>query len=237
MNMRTLAVLAAASVCAAAFSFTAVNSSAALGANDYIDWGQVGVEWTNAGSSYTGTTNLGLGFTIESVDNTHPGPNNGYDMLRLDEGGAWSGEFQPGDRLLYNSGNFGPGGGTGESVFKITFASAVFGCGTQAQSNAGGAFTSFAGYWTDFATLNNVGYSNNSGFNSIGGHSGSAYTGGYDTVASINEMFVVAVMDDFNVDNLGFAIGQVDVLTRLVPEPGTMAVLGLGALALMRRRK
>jgi hypothetical protein len=233
MFRRSFAVMAFSLVAGASFAtFHPVTTKAALGANDFIDWGQFGAEFTAVPSPSHGFTNGGIGFTVTSDDDF--GNNDSGGLERRDEDSGWAGEFQPGDKLLWHQASFINDGGALHSVLKIVFDSEVTGVGTQAQSNAGGDFTVNAGYWDPFSTYNN-GFSVNSGTNNLGGHSGDAYTGGWDDAHTMNTFFVVAFMSDGS-DNFGFAVGQVDVRTA-VPEPATMAVLGLGALALIRRRR
>jgi len=42
---------------------------------------------------------------------------------------------------------------------------------------------------------------------------------------------------DFGADQMDWYAGDIVIQTELVPEPATLCLLGLGALAIIRRRK
>lgn len=230
MLKRTVATMAASLVAAASFAtFTPVTSAAALGGNDFIDWSQFGPSFTPVPSGAAGFTNLGLAFTVWSADEVS-GADNGGPLTRYDEDNGWAGTFAPGTPLLY-VGNSNPSTNT---VIKIVFASQVRGVGMQASSNRFGDFNVNAGYWDPYPG-NFVGFSSNSGVNAADSHDGSAYTGGYTDVGGITEVYLRADMADGS-ENLGFGVGQVDLINP-VPEPATMAAVGIGIAAVIRRRR
>jgi len=234
MLKKSLAVSALAMMVSASFAtFTGVTSSAALGGNDFIDWSQFGPAFTGVTSGSFGLTNGGRLFQVIS-DNGF-GSDDGGALTRLDEGNGWTGEFQPGDALLWHQNSFKNDFSVTSDLELIFFSNDIIGVGTQSQANAGGNFTSFAGYWNPYPG-NPIGFTQNSGVNNVGTHNGSAYTGGYTDGAIISQFFVVSSMDDGS-DNFGFAVGRIDLKTSPVPEPASMTILGMGALALVRRRR
>jgi len=103
-----------------------VTNRAALGGDDFIDWGQLGAAATfNPLAEPAGvTSNLGRSATVQ---------NTGGDLYRFDEGdGTFGGHFTTGDALLFT---FFDGGN-----IDIDFASATGRAGAQIQGGSGQAF-------------------------------------------------------------------------------------------------
>ena len=150
---------------------------------------------------------------------------------RLDQGNGWSGNFLPGDRLLWNEGAFQQ---TGIDI-GVLFNQAVMGGGAQIQADFFGPFTATL---TAFDGLGNVIGSTVMAGNSTSDADGSAifisFTSGSANVAFLN----FNVVDQFGGDSL--AIDTLNIYTgSSVPEPGSLLLLGsglLGAVGLARRR-
>ncbi len=227
------AFAAIAVVCSAYGQFTPVTSPGALGGNDTINWAQFGADGTSVASGVHGTTTGGIGFSVESVHDTGVVPDGGA-FERLSTGNGWTGDFQLGEPLLFHENSYTNDGSSVDSVLHIHFDTAVMGVGLQADTNTLGAETANMGLWTSFPG-NSVGFASNTGTSSSTVGTGDTYVGGKDTIADINDIYVVAYMSDNTSSNDGFAVGTVDVLTP-VPEPTSFAVLGLGVVALFRRR-
>ena len=233
MYKKSLAIMALAFSASASFAtFTPVTDNSQL-QDDHIDWGTAfGAEFTQVTSGSFGLTTGGRLFQVWSDDDF--GNNDFGGLERRDEDSGWAGEFQPGEHLLWHQASY-TNDFTQHSVLRIDILSGdVVGIGVQSQSNAGGNFTTYAGYWNPYPA-NLIGFSSNTGVNNIGSHNGSAYTGGYtDDGTKIGQMFVLSSMDDGS-DNFGFAVGTVDL--KVVPEPTSMLALGLGVAAMVRRRR
>ena len=116
------------------FVFCAVLAVTGAFANDTVDWGQLGPSftllttaenWTSTGALYTGQ--VGITGSLIGTQN----------FERLDQGNGWSGNFLPGDHLLWNEGaQFQTGIDIG-----VLFNNPSFGGGAQIQSDFFGPFT------------------------------------------------------------------------------------------------
>ena len=228
----SFALLALASVSFA--GSTSVTTEAALLANDFIDWGQFGADFTIVNSGTHGFTNNGIGFTVYSVnDNTSVDDGGQYQLLT--EGSTWNGGFNPGDHVLFKTGSFA----VNSTDLEIVFDQKIGGIGSGFQSNAFGDFTGSMGAWDNnpYFIANNVGFSSNFG-NNHGGSDGTApFMGVLSDQTDILAAYLEVQMADFS-DSLGSGWSHTLVRdTGAVPEPASMAVLGLGAIALIRRRR
>ena len=113
----------------------------------------------------------------------------------------------------------------------ITFASSQMAVGTQIQSNSFGEFTAQIDVYNN---LNQLLGSYAAGGTNLGG---SGNTNPFLGVSSSESDIAKLVISSTN-DSLGIIINRVEAgPCGAVPEPASMATLGLGAVALLRRRK
>ena len=209
----TLAGLAVAAVSANAL--TLVTNRANINANDSIDWGQFGAAFTGVVDGSMGTSTVyNMPFMITD--------GNGFE--RRDQwSGGWAGNFTQDDRLLWTK---SPG------VTTIRFASYVQAVGANIQDDFFGPFTAtieaFDGFGVSMGSfqVNGNSNSNNDGSAIFVGVASNAFN-----IAKITYQVQGAsgALDDF-------AINEV-AMNACVPEPGTIAALGLGAIALIRRKR
>jgi hypothetical protein len=211
-GFRTLFVATIALVIAtSAHALTFVNSRPALGGNDYVDWGVLGPSYTVVNNPFTVTSNGGLSMTVSKpVD----------PFERRDQGSDWLGNFAPGDHLIWTRDVAG--------AMVIDFAVPVLGAGAQIQQDAYGTFT---GTIQAYDTLGNLLGSFNLAGNSTGNGDNSAiFLGVLDNSPSIKK--IVFMTDGGQED---FAINRLDLVTQgspVIPEPGTMLLMGIGGLAI-----
>ena len=184
------------------------------GANDTIQWAQLGPAFTSVSTPVSVISNNGLTGTTNDSDGS---------AQRLDEGNGWTGNFAPGDALLFN--NF-------SGLINITFDTPVSAAGAQFMANLYGDF--LARIWYDDGTFADLGFD-------VAGNS----NGNEDDSA----VFIGVISDSANIvgityglhltqDSYGFAIGDVQLIDG-VPEPGTwaMMLLGFGAIGVAMRRR
>ena len=193
-----------------------VSSAAALGANDSIDWSQLGASLTIVAGPASVTSAGGVAATVNDP---------GGILQRVDQGTpiGWNGNFADGTPLLWDA-NLGD--------ITIDFSSPVYGVGAQIQNVDDGKFTATV---TSGGTVYNL-----PGWSDIPGvGDGSAIFIGLlsDTAISSIVFHTVGAGGDE-----GFAIGPLLLKTvEGVPEPAAWALMigGVGMVggALRRRQR
>lgn len=214
-------------------TYTTVLNPADIGANDFIDWHQFGADFTTVASGVHGFTNNGIGFTLSSVAQS-ANDDGGLHEIRT-QGTSWDGNFSAGDSVLWhrNSGiNF-------NSWIAVIFDSKIDGVGTSATSNLFGDFIASADVFDADAHVQTKASSTSVFGTMNGAGNGSAPFFGFTTDShDIGALYINVRMFDGVSDDLGFATNQWLIKDNgAVPEPASMAALGLGVAALIRRRK
>jgi hypothetical protein len=192
-------------------ALTFYSSRGAFPGNDYVDWSGFGVNSTPVPSGSAISSNLGLSMTVANA--------NSSSLERRDQGSGWSGNFAPGDALIWTRGSNGP--------LEITFASPIFGAGAQIQQNQFGAFT---GYIEAFdATNTSLGSFTLPGNSTAAGDNSAIFMGVFDSLGSIKRLI-------FNVNTTDLAINRMDLAGVAVPLPGSLLLLGSSLLGLVGLR-
>ena len=232
MSRRLASGLAAAAIAlgashgARAASFTLVTTQSALGANDYVDWGQLGPDDSFAANPSTVTSSLGGSYTLSKTQ---------ADMLfRLDQGGCCADAPPPvatGDHLLFtNDGNNSP-----NTV--VLAGGGMYAAGADVFADAQGAFVARV---TAYDSVGNVLASFT--------ESGSTNPGGYGTglapflgiVSDAPFARIGFSLDSAGGDTASFGMDRVSIRTTPVPEPVSLGLFGLGGAGLAsaaRRRR
>jgi hypothetical protein len=198
----------------------AVNSRAALGATDSIDWGQKGPAFTNLSNPFTALSAGGLSVTVsQATGNTQ----------RRDEGNGWVGNFALGDHLLWTQGG-GP--------LTIDFATPVSAAGAQVQENIFGTFTGQLNATAYSPSGANLGTATFAGLNNGAENNTNPFVGIEDLSGANIASIVFSITSPANQD---FAINTVSLATSpAVPLPsaawGGMALLAVIGLFESGRR-
>lgn len=231
ITVKLLALLCSAIFVGSSFAIpSSISSRAALGGNDSVNWGALGIDGANLGPNVNTTSASGLGVTGTRTST------DGFE--RTDQGGTWGGNFASGDALLW----------TGiyslvPETITIEFGSPVFGAGAQIQNDFPGAFRAYlksydsggALLWSDSF----VGESTSAGNNSA------IFIGVLDSFASISKIEIsVENGDTFSGSfSESFAINRLDLRIAQVPDSGeylsalfAATILGMGALCRSRRQ-
>jgi hypothetical protein len=204
-----------------------ISTRAELGANDYVDWGQLGAPLVVFGTPLTVTSDGGTEVSIKS--------DAGVFSDRQDSS-YWNGNFAPGDALI----------GTGQlipsSSIYLTFARPVRGVATQIGYNivTGTPFeftasmTLYSTTGQEMATIEIPAWMDNRADNSA------TVLGALATDYEIARVrFAASAPPAAGAVDGSFAINRVDFLAT--PEPGTLGLLGIGlglaALGGMRRTR
>lgn len=234
MSLRFTLAFAAFAAVASSFAQSAVYHPGDLNADDSININQFGLgNFTIVPSGIHGFTQRGVGFTLLSA-NDATGLDDGFAFqLATDGANGVRGIFNGGTRIMYHSGS----ALSNNSDVAIVFDKAVAGVGLNFQSNAFGNFTGAMGTWTaPFPAGYPVAYGAISG-NNTGLVDGTApFMGALDPNNSIQAFYLKVTMDNGS-DDLGSLFGNILVKDAPVPEPASMAALGLGVAALIRRRR
>jgi hypothetical protein len=219
-----VAVLTATTAQAATFF---VNTRAGLGANDSVDWAQLGADGTTIPNSFTATSVGGLG-----ISGQFTGSGSGE---RRTQSSSWGGDFAPGDAVIWAADS---NNGVGSGPLTLTFVNSVSAVGTQIASNYYGSFTGSIQAFDSggnslglFAGL--TGTTNGNNDNSA------IFWGIRSTNADIKSIVFNASDDAANSPN-DFAINQLSLVTNSttdVPEPFTIIGTIVGGTAAVRMRK
>jgi hypothetical protein len=193
----------------------------ALGPTDTVAWGTLADETgSSIASPYVVTSNPS---SITTTATINTGTSN---FLIFVEGSFYNGNFSPNDVLLSTAFNSSP--------IVISFSIPIQGFGLQIQRNDTGPFTASL---TAFGAGNvNFGTVTVNGTSTIGnGDNTAPFLGIFSNLTDI--VAISLAVDGVNTD---FAINQATLLKSLnnntTPEPGTVALGGIGFIALMLLR-
>lgn len=186
--------------------------------NNSVDWAVLGPSGTIVPSGTS--VNAALFGTVVTVAHSA-----GVDLGRLDQGSGWSGDFAPGDALLWTRNVAGD--------LILDFSVNIWGGGAQIQRDAFGAFTgTLSAYDSGLNLLGSFSLAGNSTSNA---DNSAMFMGIFSTDSNIRRLV-------FSVDSGAedFAINYFEFLqcpTTPIPIPAAVWLLGSGLLALVGIRR
>ncbi len=193
------------------------SSRAALAADDFINWSQLGTTLTFPAQPAAVVSNLGI-----HVDVTNPLSS---EFGRVDQSFSWDGNFAPGDALLWTA---------DESLTSITKirlefdGSGISRGGTQIQPNS---YVSFTARIEAFdASTASLGFFDAIGTSSDSADNSALFIGVSDPTIAIHaiEVSIIAVESGVNIGS--YAINRFDFTS--IPEPSTLALFVMGCAAM-----
>lgn len=195
---------------------TLITSRGDIAANDSIDWGQFGADGSMVASGTQGVTAHGNAFSISDTGN---------DLQMYTQGASWNGNFAAGDRVIAEN--------TVGGAMTIGFGATVNAVGMQVQSVPYATFTAFVSAFDGLGNL--LGQFQLTGVSNANGDNSAIFLGVKSDRTNIG--FVTYSVTDPG-HPVQFGINHVSINgCNAVPEPATLAVLGVGAVALIRRKR
>jgi hypothetical protein len=194
-----------------------INSRAALGGDDFIDWGTLGPSGTSLGLTFLVTSNDGLGATVSSTATP-------FGASRKNQGPMdWNGSFAPGDELLFS------GAGTARPTVTIQFSTPVAGAGAQIEDAFLDGVSPYIAGLQVFGSANTLlGSFTQTGISTEGsGNNSAIFLGVLNDTANIDH--ITYRISEASNALVGFALNQLDIVTTPratpVPEPGIFLLL------------
>jgi hypothetical protein len=191
---------------------TLVTVRSSLGGTDFIDWGQLGLPFSQTVTPVNVLSNNS--HTVNVNQAVSP-------MERRDQGNGWSGNFANGDRLWWTD-NAPNGGGP----ITINFGASATAFGANIQADSFGAFVARLSFFDVFNNL--VGTVTETGNSTNAGDGSAIFIGGISGGTATNFNSVVISLDSAVGPTADFAINQADFsLATGVPEPTSVALVGI----------
>lgn len=200
-----------------------ISSPAGMTVTDTIDWGAIGPDMTPTASSFNIQTTGGATVTV-SNENNDIGT-----MYRLEQPGSFSGNFSPGDAVLFVYGEDAP--------LTLAFAAPVRGVGANIQGSEYGAFEATISL---YGSADNLLGSYTLAGDSNGDNDGTAIFLGM--VSDGMDIYYARFSIVSQVQSNDFGINQVRLdesssSSAPIPEPSTWALLAAGLGWVVSRRR
>ena len=197
-----------------------VTSASAFGANDSINWQQMGVFSTLANSPMTVSSTSGLSVVATSAAGFEAGQ--AVTSLSQPTSGNDIGNFAPGATLLWGNTN----------IITLSFASPIQGVGAQLSGDYVGPFN---GTVTAYDGSTALGTFTESGNTSIGPDNSAIFLGVLSDGPDITSV-TYTLNPSWETLTLG-NVSLVDSTVNSAPEPASLALLGIGLVGLASVRR